>query len=137
MKTGRQDKEAKKRAKEDAQKGSIAFGLGRKKTDFDDGLSLYAPSIRPERRSPALRWRSLAALSHGRSSNAGSSPLEVTTKKSLLTFELTKKKVPRADVMNFTRQLAVFMKAGIPIMEALEVIVEETQNKFRQPSYVN
>ena len=32
--------------------------------------------------------------------------------------------------MNFSRQLAVFMKAGIPIMEALEVIVEETQNKL-------
>jgi type IV pilus assembly protein PilC len=32
--------------------------------------------------------------------------------------------------MNFTRQLAVFMRAGIPIMEALEVIVEETQNKM-------
>ena len=32
--------------------------------------------------------------------------------------------------MNFTRQLAVFMKAGVPIMEALEVIVEETQNKL-------
>jgi len=45
-------------------------------------------------------------------------------------FEITKKKVPRQDVMNFTRQLAVFMRAGIPIMEALEVIVEETQNKM-------
>ena len=32
--------------------------------------------------------------------------------------------------MHFSRQLAVFMKAGIPIMEALEVIVEETQNKM-------
>ena len=31
--------------------------------------------------------------------------------------------------MNFTRQLAVFMRAGIPIMEALEVIVEETQKR--------
>jgi type IV pilus assembly protein PilC len=60
----------------------------------------------------------------------GLEPLEVTTKKSVLAFELTKKKVPRSDVMNFTRQLAVFMKAGIPIMEALEVIVEETQNKL-------
>ena len=60
----------------------------------------------------------------------GLQPLEVTTKKSVLTFEITKKKVPRSDVMNFTRQLAVFMKAGIPIMEALEVIVEETQNKL-------
>jgi type IV pilus assembly protein PilC len=60
----------------------------------------------------------------------GLQPLEVTTRTSLMKFEITKKKVPRTDVMNFTRQLAVFMKAGIPIMEALEVIVEETQNKL-------
>jgi type IV pilus assembly protein PilC len=60
----------------------------------------------------------------------GLQPLEVSTKSSVLKFEITKKKVPRSDVMNFTRQLAVFMKAGIPIMEALEVIVEETQNKL-------
>jgi type IV pilus assembly protein PilC len=60
----------------------------------------------------------------------GLQPLEVSTRQSVLKFEITKKKVPRADVMNFTRQLAVFMKAGIPIMEALEVIVEETQNKL-------
>jgi type IV pilus assembly protein PilC len=60
----------------------------------------------------------------------GLQPLEVSAKQSILKFEITKKKVPRQDVMNFTRQLAVFMKAGIPIMEALEVIVEETQNKM-------
>lgn len=60
----------------------------------------------------------------------GLQPLEVSAKQSLLKFEITKKKVPRQDVMNFTRQLAVFMKAGIPIMEALEVIVQETQNKM-------
>jgi type IV pilus assembly protein PilC len=60
----------------------------------------------------------------------GLQPLEVSTRQSVLKFEITKKKVPRTDVMNFTRQLAVFMKAGIPIMEALEVIVEETQNKL-------
>jgi len=60
----------------------------------------------------------------------GLQPLEVKVKGSLLNFEITKKKVPRQDVMNFTRQLAVFMKAGVPIMEALEVIVEETQNKM-------
>jgi type IV pilus assembly protein PilC len=60
----------------------------------------------------------------------GLQPLEVNAKKSLLKLEITKKKVPRQDVMNFTRQLAVFMKAGIPIMEALEVIIEETQNKL-------
>jgi type IV pilus assembly protein PilC len=60
----------------------------------------------------------------------GLQPLEVNSKTSILKFEITKKMVPRQDVMNFTRQLAVFMKAGIPIMEALEVIVEETQSKL-------
>src|SRR5580698_5840634 len=60
----------------------------------------------------------------------GLQPTEVEAKSSLAKFEITKKKVPRQDVMNFTRQLAVFMRAGIPIMEALEVIVEETQNKM-------
>jgi type IV pilus assembly protein PilC len=60
----------------------------------------------------------------------GLQPTVVESKQSLMKFEITKKKVPRQDVMNFTRQLAVFMKAGVPIMEALEVIVEETQNKL-------
>jgi type IV pilus assembly protein PilC len=60
----------------------------------------------------------------------GLQPLQVSSKKNLLKFEITKKKVPKQDVLNFTRQLAVFMKAGIPIMEALEVIVEETQGKL-------
>ena len=60
----------------------------------------------------------------------GFQPIEVTQKKNVLQFELTKKKVPRKDVMNFTRQLAVFIRSGIPIMEALEVIVEETPNKL-------
>ena len=60
----------------------------------------------------------------------GLQPTSVESKQSLMKFEITKKKVPRQDVMNFTRQLAVFMKAGVPIMEALEVIVEETQEKL-------
>ena len=35
--------------------------------------------------------------------------------------------------MHFSRQLGVFVKAGIPIMEALEVIAEETTDKlFKQ-----
>lgn len=60
----------------------------------------------------------------------GLQPLEVTEKKSVLKLEITKKMVPRKEIMNFSRQLAVFMKAGIPIMESLEVIVEETQGKL-------
>ncbi|MGH3733078.1 MAG: type II secretion system F family protein [Acidimicrobiales bacterium] len=60
----------------------------------------------------------------------GLQPLEVTAKKHALNFEITQKKVPRKDLTNFTRQLAVFIHAGVPIMEALEVITEETQNKM-------
>ncbi|MBW4079191.1 MAG: type II secretion system F family protein, partial [Acidobacteria bacterium] len=60
----------------------------------------------------------------------GFQPIEVTEKTNILKFEITKKRVPRKDVMNFTRQLAVFIRSGIPIMEALEVIVEETPNKL-------
>ena len=60
----------------------------------------------------------------------GLQPLEVTPKKSILNFEITKKKVPRKEVMNFSRQLAVFVASGIPIMDAMEVIVDETSGKM-------
>jgi type IV pilus assembly protein PilC len=60
----------------------------------------------------------------------GFQPLELIEKKSILKFEITKKKVPRKEIMHFSRQLGVFMKAGIPIMEALEVIEEETTEKL-------
>ena len=50
-------------------------------------------------------------------------------KKSILQFELTKKKVPRKDLMHFSRQLAVFIKAGIPILDALRTIEAEVANK--------
>ncbi len=60
----------------------------------------------------------------------GFQPLEVSEKKSVLNFELTKKMVPRKDVGHFSRQLAVFMKAGIPIKEAMEVILDETAQKM-------
>ena len=71
-----------------------------------------------------------AGAAHVALLSRGLQPLEVESKQGMMKFEITKKKVPRQDVMNFTRQLAVFMRAGIPIMEALEVIVEETQNKM-------
>ncbi|MGN6474814.1 MAG: type II secretion system F family protein [Mycobacteriales bacterium] len=47
-------------------------------------------------------------------------------------FELTPKRVPRRDLMHFSRQMAVFMRAGIPILEALDGITEEMGNeKFK------
>jgi type IV pilus assembly protein PilC len=60
----------------------------------------------------------------------GIQSVDVSPKKSILQFEITRKKVPRKDLMHFSRQLGVFVKAGIPIMEALEVISEETTNKL-------
>jgi type IV pilus assembly protein PilC len=60
----------------------------------------------------------------------GFQPLEVKEKGSFLKIEVTKKKVKRKEIMHFSRQMGVFMKAGIPIMEALEVIETETQDKL-------
>src|SRR3984885_54367 len=59
-------------------------------------------------------------------------PVEVTEKKSVLQFEITREKVPRRELMHFSRQLAVFMKAGIPVLEALEVLSDEVGNKVFQ-----
>ena len=53
-------------------------------------------------------------------------------KASILQFELTRKKVPRKELMHFSRQLAVFIKAGIPILDALQAIGEEADNKAFQ-----
>ncbi|MGA2302912.1 MAG: type II secretion system F family protein [Acidimicrobiales bacterium] len=60
----------------------------------------------------------------------GFQPLDVSAKKSIGSIEVTKKKVPRKEIMHFSRQMGVFMKAGIPIMEALEVIEIETTEKL-------
>lgn len=62
----------------------------------------------------------------------GYQTIEVSEKRSVLQFELTKKLVPRKDVMHFSRQLSVFVRAGVPIMEALGVIAEETPDKLLQ-----
>ena len=47
----------------------------------------------------------------------------------ILHVELTKEKVKRRDVMHFSRQLAVFVRAGIPLLEGLEAIAQETSSK--------
>jgi type IV pilus assembly protein PilC len=56
-------------------------------------------------------------------------PIEVLEKKNILKLEITKKKVSRRELMHFSRQMAVFMRAGIPVLEALEVMTEELGNK--------
>jgi type IV pilus assembly protein PilC len=55
--------------------------------------------------------------------------LSLEETRSILQFELTKKKVKRKDLMHFSRQLAVFIQAGIPIIDGLETIAEDTGSK--------
>jgi type IV pilus assembly protein PilC len=60
----------------------------------------------------------------------GYQPIELTERRNILQFEITRKTVARKEVMHFSRQLSVFVEAGVPIMEALDVIAEETTDKM-------
>lgn len=53
-------------------------------------------------------------------------PIRIEETRGLLDFELTKEKAKKKNLMNFTRQLSVFIKAGIPITDALTTIGDET-----------
>src|SRR5215203_7013983 len=55
-------------------------------------------------------------------------PTKIEERRGMLDFELTKEKVKKKELMHFTRQLAVFVKAGIPITDALIVIGDETED---------
>jgi len=54
---------------------------------------------------------------------------ELEEKKGVLQFELTKERVGRTEVMHFSRQLAAFLRSGIPILEGIEVLREGASNK--------
>ncbi len=55
-------------------------------------------------------------------------PTQIEERRGMLDFELTKEKVKKKELMHFTRQLAVFVKAGIPITDALVTIGDETED---------
>ncbi len=59
-------------------------------------------------------------------------PIKIVEKKNLLKLELTAEKVPRKELMHFSRQMSVFMKAGIPVLDALEVMTDEMGDKVFQ-----
>jgi type IV pilus assembly protein PilC len=54
--------------------------------------------------------------------------VKIKEKKGALNFELTKKKIPPQAIMHFSRQLAAFVRAGLPILDALEVIGDESDS---------
>jgi type IV pilus assembly protein PilC len=53
-------------------------------------------------------------------------PIRIEESRGMFDFELTKEKAKKKNLMNFTRQLAVFVKAGIPITDALTTIGDES-----------
>ena len=59
-------------------------------------------------------------------------PITVAEKKGVLALELTKKKVKSKDLMHLSRQLAVFIEAGIPILESIESLAEESPKLLRK-----
>lgn len=49
---------------------------------------------------------------------------------SVLQFEITRRKIPLRELQQFSRQLAVFIKAGIPLVESLSMLRDETGSKL-------
>jgi type IV pilus assembly protein PilC len=52
----------------------------------------------------------------------------IEPKKTLGQFELTPSRIKAANLMHLSRQLSAFLRAGIPILEAIRVIGEENDN---------
>lgn len=57
---------------------------------------------------------------------------KISRRRSFTEIEITKRKVPRADIMHFSRQVAAFVRAGIPLVEALETVRESASNERLQ-----
>ena len=57
-------------------------------------------------------------------------PVRLQAKESIWQLELTNRKVKRKEIMHFSRQLAVFARAGVPLLQGLQAIAEETSDKI-------
>jgi len=57
-------------------------------------------------------------------------PISILEKKGALQFEITKKKVKKRELMHLSRQLAVFLRSGVSVLEALVVLSQETSDKL-------
>jgi type IV pilus assembly protein PilC len=54
--------------------------------------------------------------------------LRLTEKKSLLSYEISGPRIKREAVMHLSRQIAAFLRAGLPILEAVHTIGAENEN---------
>lgn len=57
-------------------------------------------------------------------------PIKITEKKERAFTFLELKRVSDKDVANFTRQFAVMLEAGLPIVKSLEILAEQQKNKY-------
>lgn len=56
-------------------------------------------------------------------------PIRIEEHRGRLDLEITTEKLKKKELMHFSRQLAVFVKSGIPIIDALDTIGEEAQDR--------
>src|SRR5262249_32975318 len=54
--------------------------------------------------------------------------LQVTEKKSILQYEISGPRIKREEVMHLSRQIAAFLRAGLPILDAVHTIGSESEN---------
>ena len=59
----------------------------------------------------------------------GLSVSDLKPHKSFFSLSIGSPKVPRAEVMHLSRQLAAFVRAGVPIFDAIDTITAEVSNK--------
>jgi type IV pilus assembly protein PilC len=54
--------------------------------------------------------------------------LRVQEKKSVLQYEISGPRIKRVEIMHLTRQVAAFLKAGLPVLDAVHAIGAESEN---------
>ncbi len=58
--------------------------------------------------------------------------MKISQKRGFNKIEITKQKVKRQEIMHFSRQIGAFVRAGIPIVDAIQTVREGTENeRFR------
>jgi type IV pilus assembly protein PilC len=62
---------------------------------------------------------------------------KLSERKNWTKIEVTTKKIKPADVMNFSRQLGAFLRAGVPILEALDALEEDSPNAVLRKTLVD
>src|SRR5512145_2844462 len=56
-------------------------------------------------------------------------PVNVSAKPKELTFKFGAQKITDKDIVIFTRQLATMIDAGLPLVQCLEILGSQTENK--------